>query len=192
MNFREAGREAQGGAAVATQQAVVAPEDAPSPAAPEQVQVICKARQQRRNFLYGKRNSAVQRHLCFLLPLVLKLCVCAGMQSVFNWFKNWYPVAIADDLDPLKPFATKLLGARMFPSSAAGHTKVKSSCHLACSFCLLNARRQRLAAKCVVCALLVHARLSINLPDRVLFGTPKMYKRAGGCMGGLPYRCLRL
>lgn len=47
MNFREAGREAQGGAAVATQQAVVAPEDAPSPAAPEQVQAICRARQQR-------------------------------------------------------------------------------------------------------------------------------------------------
>jgi hypothetical protein len=32
-------------------------------------------------------------------------------QGIFNWFKNWYPVAVADDLDPLKPFATKLLGA---------------------------------------------------------------------------------
>ena len=51
MNFREAGREAQGGAAVATQQAVVAPEDAPSPAAPEQVQIIYGARQQRRGLV---------------------------------------------------------------------------------------------------------------------------------------------
>ena len=42
--------------------------------------------------------------------------MCSGTQSVFNWLKNWYPVAIANDLDPLKPFATKLLGARLSPA----------------------------------------------------------------------------
>ena len=122
MNFRDAGREAQGGAAVATQQAVVAPEDAPSPAALEQVQVICNARQQRHGLselLYmgdGTLQYSAAELCVSCFSLFLKLSVCAGMQSVFNWFKNWYPVAIADDLDPLKPFATKLLGARMFPA----------------------------------------------------------------------------
>ena len=47
---------------------------------------------------------------------MLKLFVFAGMQLPFNWFKNWYPVGITDDLDPLKPFATKLLGARPSPA----------------------------------------------------------------------------
>ncbi|KAK9835403.1 hypothetical protein WJX81_007403 [Elliptochloris bilobata] len=37
----------------------------------------------------------------------------APEQGSFNWYKNWYPVAIADDLDPLKPFATKLLGKEL-------------------------------------------------------------------------------
>lgn len=58
------------------------------------------------------------------------------MQSVFNWVKNWYPVAIADDLDPLKPFATKLLGARPSQLSCWPHTAYKGSCDAARSFCL--------------------------------------------------------
>ncbi len=38
------------------------------------------------------------------------MMICSGVQGSFKWFKNWYPVAIAEDLDPLKPFPTKLLG----------------------------------------------------------------------------------
>ena len=32
-------------------------------------------------------------------------------EEPYVWTKGWYPLAVADDLNPLKPFATKLLGA---------------------------------------------------------------------------------
>ena len=32
-------------------------------------------------------------------------------EEPFVWTKQWYPLAVVDDLNPMKPFATKLLGA---------------------------------------------------------------------------------
>ena len=29
----------------------------------------------------------------------------------FDWLKQWYPLAVADDLDPSRPHAEQLLGA---------------------------------------------------------------------------------
>ena len=69
------------------------------------------------------------------------------MQGSFNWFKNWYPVAIAEDLDPLKPFATKLLGVPMpaFQKNAQAVlvrvftcASAACLCSLRCSFLLLK------------------------------------------------------
>ncbi|KAK9814221.1 hypothetical protein WJX72_002503 [[Myrmecia] bisecta] len=34
-------------------------------------------------------------------------------EDVFVWTKQWYPLAIASDLDPKKPFGTKLLGKEL-------------------------------------------------------------------------------
>ena len=33
----------------------------------------------------------------------------------FNWLKQWYPLAAVEDLNPDKPFATKLLGECIRP-----------------------------------------------------------------------------
>lgn len=33
-------------------------------------------------------------------------------EEPYVWTKEWYPLAVVDDLNPLKPFATKLLGVR--------------------------------------------------------------------------------
>ena len=44
---------------------------------------------------YGKTSDAIQQE-----------------EESFVWTKQWYPLAVVDDLNPLKPFATKLLGMR--------------------------------------------------------------------------------
>ena len=36
-------------------------------------------------------------------------------EDVFVWSKQWYPLAAVEDLNPSKPFATKLLGESATP-----------------------------------------------------------------------------
>ena len=38
-------------------------------------------------------------------------------EDTFNWLKQWYPLAAVEDLNPSKPFATKLLGDLTGPVS---------------------------------------------------------------------------
>lgn len=46
-------------------------------------------------------------------------------EEPFVWTKQWYPLAVVDDLNPLKPFATKLLGAPPLLAACGPH-------HLSC------------------------------------------------------------
>ena len=36
-------------------------------------------------------------------------------EDTFNWLKQWYPLAAVEDLNPSKPFATKLVGECIGP-----------------------------------------------------------------------------
>ena len=36
--------------------------------------------------------------------------------AAFDWLKQWYPLAVAEDLDPDRPHAEQLLGALLWSS----------------------------------------------------------------------------
>jgi hypothetical protein len=46
----------------------------------------------------------------YVLPDTSVLCVQAAPSGGFDWAKQWYPMAIAADLDPGRPHAVELLG----------------------------------------------------------------------------------
>ena len=69
--------------------------------------------------------------------LVRSLPMQAAPSGSFDWGKQWYPMAIAADLDPGRPHALELLGQPLVGASAAATSCQSGTDDTSCTPCML-------------------------------------------------------
>jgi hypothetical protein len=70
--------------------------------------------------------------------LLLSLLMQAAPSGSFDWGKQWYPMAIAADLDPGRPHAVELLGQPLVGATSRCHISLSGTHDTKCTPCMLQ------------------------------------------------------